>query len=65
MEEMKIKLKECCLTCEHFYLDTAKVGLIGCGPCGPREITCLHMPVCGTYQAKKNTLPGESGGGGG
>lgn len=51
MEKMEIKLKECCLTCEHFYLDSSKIGLMGCGPCGPREISCLHMPVCGLYQA--------------
>lgn len=66
MEKMEFKLnnlKECCLTCEHFYLDSAKIGLMGCGPCGPRELTCLHMPVCGKYQAEPVTLTDESGGG--
>ena len=51
MDKLEIKLKECCLTCDHFYLDTGKIGIMGCGPFGPRELSCLHMPVCGRYQA--------------
>lgn len=64
MEKMEIKLKECCLACKHFYLDSSKIGLMGCGPDGPRQISCLHMPVCGAYQADSGTLAGKSGGGG-
>ena len=46
---METKLKECCLTCEHFYLDTSSVGCyVACGP-EERKIACVHMPVCGIY----------------
>lgn len=55
MEKIKIKLKECCLTCEHF--DPS--GIKGLGmyypalPCGcgepERMISCGHMAVCKMY----------------
>ncbi len=48
MERIEIKLKECCLTCEHFSPD----GVIGFGMCpldGKRVIACGHMPVCQRY----------------
>lgn len=54
MEKLEIKLKKCCLTCEHFYLDAARAGITACAICGPRELSCLHMPVCGKYQAEKD-----------
>ena len=53
MDKLEVKLKECCLTCEHFYLDTGKIGIMGCGPCGPRELACLHMLVCGKYMENR------------
>lgn len=47
--KIKIKLKECCLTCEHFD----PKGIKGFGYCPPadgkREISCGHMEVCKTY----------------
>lgn len=48
MEKLEIKLKKCCLTCEHFYMDAAKIGIGCCSP-APRELSCLHMPVCWKY----------------
>lgn len=47
LEPIKIKLKECCLTCQHYYPD----GMAGYGLCAgsSREISCLHMPVCYKY----------------
>ena len=62
MEKMEIKLKKCCLSCEHFYLGSAKLGIMGCGPYGPREIACMYMPVCAKYQADLDTLTRESTG---
>lgn len=54
MEKIKIKLKECCLTCEHFDPSGIK-GLsiyytLACG-CGEieRVIACGHMEVCAKY----------------
>lgn len=64
MEKLEIKLKECCLTCESFFLDNGTLGVMGCGPSGPRELRCLHMPVCGMYQAAGDTLVSKSWGGG-
>lgn len=62
MDKLEIKLKDCCLTCDNFYLDNGRIGLIGCGPCGPRWLSCLHMPVCSKYHAA-DTLADKSGGG--
>lgn len=51
MEKIEIKLKECCLTCEHF--DPS--GCTGLTPsvfcCGEpdRVIACGHMEVCAKY----------------
>ena len=49
MDKIEIKLKECCLTCEHFD----PRGVIGFGMCatldGGREIACWHMKVCAKY----------------
>lgn len=51
MKKIEIKLKECCLTCEHF--DPS--GCIGLVPsvlcCGEpdRVIACGHMAVCAKY----------------
>lgn len=51
MVNIRIKLKECCLTCEHF--DPS--GIKGFGAymacCGKPErvISCGHMEVCKTY----------------
>lgn len=52
MEKMEIKLKECCLTCEHFSLRTDLLGIYG--PClgSEREISCTHMPVCKIYNSE-------------
>jgi len=51
MEKIQIKLKECCLTCEHFDPSGIKgfIGYIAC--CGELErvIACGHMEVCRTY----------------
>lgn len=52
MEKLEIKLKECCLTCENFYLRTELLGVYSCG-CGmndKRELSCVHMPVCYKYK---------------
>lgn len=50
MDKMKINLKECCLTCENFYLDTMRIGCyVSCGQ-EERRIECLHMPVCYKYR---------------
>lgn len=49
MEKMEIKLKECCLTCDNFYLRTDLIGVYcSCGN-DKREISCVHMPVCYKY----------------
>lgn len=47
LEPIKIKLKECCLTCENYYPD----GIASYSLCGTnsREISCLHMCVCYKY----------------
>lgn len=49
MEKIEIKLKDCCLTCEHFSPD----GVIGFGLCttfdGKRMISCGHTEVCAKY----------------
>lgn len=55
MKKIEIKLKECCLTCEHF--DPSGIQGISpytiCAPacCGEYEriIACGHMKVCKTY----------------
>lgn len=52
MEKIQIKLKECCLTCEHYYPDGIGMGSY-CSISGKREISCLHMPVCQTYNGHK------------
>lgn len=49
MEKMQIKLKECCLECEHFYLDTGSIGCYGVCVSDERKIACVHMPVCYKY----------------
>ena len=60
MKKIEIKLKECCLTCEHF--DPS--GCVGIVPtvfcCGEpdRVIACGHMAVCKKYletEVKKKT----------
>lgn len=51
MEPIKIKLKECCLTCEHYSPDGLAGFGIGCGT--SREISCGHMPVCYKYMGHK------------
>lgn len=68
MEKLEIKLKKCCLTCEHFYLDGAKAGITACVLSGSRELSCLHMPVCWKYmiddaQGHKDPVgePGQMG----
>ena len=51
MEKIKIKLKECCLTCEHFDPSGIKgVGayIVCCGE-PERVIACGHMEVCAKY----------------
>lgn len=51
MGKIKIKLKECCLTCEHFDPSGIKGfgAYIAC--CGEPErmIACGHAEVCKTY----------------
>lgn len=55
MKKIEIKLKECCLTCEHF--DPS--GCVGLSPsvfcCGEpdRVIACGHMAVCKKYNGDK------------
>lgn len=56
--EIKLKLKDCCLTCEHFYPDGSGLSVYSVCGCGneKREIKCLHMPVCKMYNgAEKQT----------
>lgn len=48
LEPIKIKLKECCLTCGTYYPDGIGVGSY-CGLEQKREVSCLHMPVCYKY----------------
>jgi len=49
MDKMEIKLKECCLECEKFILDSA-IGLGMClEPGKKRAIACLHIDVCAKY----------------
>lgn len=64
MGKIKIKLKECCLTCEHF--DPAGIRgfsmysiapTCGCGE-PERVIACGHMAVCKTYLESPNTCEG-------
>lgn len=47
LEPIKIKLKDCCLTCPDFD----PRGVIGWGVCAihEREIACGHMAVCYKY----------------
>lgn len=52
MERMEIKLKECCLECDHFDLDYAKLSIYPTCGCAERKIACTHMPVCTTYNRK-------------
>lgn len=58
MNKIEIKLKECCLTCEHFDPNGMK-GLTYpvytyCEPL-ERVIACGHMEVCKTYlEASEN-----------
>lgn len=55
MKKIEIKLKECCLDCEHF--DSS--GCVGLNPtacyCGEykRTIACGHMEVCKRYLEHK------------
>ncbi len=54
MEKIAIKLKECCLTCEHF--DPGGIKGIGyslsCCKEPERIIACGHMEVCWKYNTK-------------
>lgn len=54
MEKIKIKLKECCLTCEHFDPGGIKgIGYsLGCCVEPERVIACGHMEVCWKYNTK-------------
>lgn len=52
MQKIEVKLKECCLDCDHFDVS----GIRGVSPyqnygCGEpdRVIACGHMVVCGRY----------------
>ncbi len=54
MEKIKIKLRECCLTCEHFDPSGIKgLSMYYAPPCGcgeiERVIACGHMAVCKMY----------------
>ena len=52
MEKIEIKLKECCLACEHFDLSGIKglsYPVFVCGGEPKRVIACGHMNVCKTY----------------
>lgn len=51
MEKIKIKLKECCLTCEHFDPSGIKGIVYPVVCCGELErvIACGHMEVCCKY----------------
>lgn len=51
MEKIKIKLKECCLTCEHFDSSGIKGLVYPISCCGEPEhvIACGHMEVCKKY----------------
>lgn len=56
MEKIEIKLKECCLTCEHFDQSGIKgLSWSGFSCCGEPErvIACGHMAVCKTYLEDK------------
>lgn len=57
LEKIKIKLKECCLTCDYYYPDGIGLGsFVSCGD-NKREISCLHMPICKTYNSdSENTI---------
>lgn len=58
MDKIKINLKECCLTCEHFYLDTMRIGCyVSCEP-EERRIECVHMPVCYKYRMDEEEKSG-------
>lgn len=54
LDPIKIKLKKCCLTCEHFD----PRGVLGFGMCASstREIACGHMEVCAHYAEESNPL---------
>lgn len=58
MKKIEIKLKECCLTCEHF--DPS--GCVGIAPsvfcCGEpdRVIACGHMEVCEKYNGSEENI---------
>lgn len=42
MEKIKIKLKECCLTCDFYYPDGIGIGsFVACGS-NKREISCQY-----------------------
>ncbi len=55
MEKIKIKLKECCLTCEHFDPQGIKGIYFPLECCGEPErvIACGHMEVCWKYNTQK------------
>lgn len=55
MEKIEIKLKDCCLTCEHFCLDTSSIGCYSACGLEERKIACIHMMVCQTYNGHKLT----------
>lgn len=51
MNKIEIKLKKCCLTCEHFDPSGIKGLSFYTACCGEpdRVIACGHMAVCKTY----------------
>ena len=58
MKKIKIKLKECCLTCERFDPSGIK-GLSLYTPCCggfERVIACGHMEVCEQYNRNVDTI---------
>lgn len=53
MHKIEIKLKDYCLTCEHFCLETSSIGYYGVCGSDERKIACVHMLVCQTYNGNK------------
>lgn len=62
MKKIEVKLKECCLDCEHFDVSgirgVSSYQGYGCGD-PERVIACGHMMVCGRYNDKREDSGGS------
>lgn len=57
MNKIEIKLKECCLSCEHFdSTGVRNISMTSGYYAGERVIACGHMDVCAMYNGAEKMM---------